>query len=232
MGKAQGPSWLLNFLLNNVTPCTVIKDCTFIRELRILNKALHAPSLRGECVIPTTVPYRQHSTLKMWNRYHGKTTRSQKDLKTLKARTTRIALILIHTFINLERLLLPRNWFNFQCTLYAVYNSISYVSYIMTYYHNVICRLRFYDIISLRSRSSAPLISRYILRLGQEAQKQQRLRCSNRKMYLEFRGADEWAFRLHWFNLHDLRFIDTLEEKRYFTVFEAKSMPNIIISNV
>ena len=43
------------------------------------------------------------------------------------------------------------------------------------------------------SRSSAPLISRYILRLGQAAQKHQRMRCSNRKMYLEIRGADEWA---------------------------------------
>ena len=29
------PELTLNFLLNNVTPCTVIKDCTFIRDLRV-----------------------------------------------------------------------------------------------------------------------------------------------------------------------------------------------------
>ena len=48
----------------------------------------------------------------------------------------------------------------------------------------------------LKSRSSALLISRYILRLGQRG------RCCfcaarpNRKMYLEIRNADEVAFRL------------------------------------
>ena len=39
------------------------------------------------------------------------------------------------------------------------------------------------------------LISRYILRLGQAAQKQQRPRCPNRKMFLEIRRADESLFR-------------------------------------
>ena len=47
--------------------------------------------------------------------------------------------------------------------------------------------------ILLKSPSFAPLISRYILRLGQVAQKQERSRCSNRKMYLEIRGADVGA---------------------------------------
>ena len=45
----------------------------------------------------------------------------------------------------------------------------------------------------LKRHSSAPLISRYILRLGKAAQKQQRPRCPNRKMYLEIRKADEGA---------------------------------------
>ena len=44
----------------------------------------------------------------------------------------------------------------------------------------------------LKTPLSALLISRYILRLGQAAQKQQRPRCPNRKMYLEIRRADEW----------------------------------------
>ena len=44
--------------------------------------------------------------------------------------------------------------------------------------------------------SSAFLISRYILRLRQAAQKQKRPRCPNRKMYLEIRRADEWLFTL------------------------------------
>ena len=44
---------------------------------------------------------------------------------------------------------------------------------------------------TLKAPSFAPLISRYILRLGQAAQKQQRPRCPNPKMYLEIRRADE-----------------------------------------
>ena len=47
-----------------------------------------------------------------------------------------------------------------------------------------------------KAPSSALLISRYILRLGQAAQKQQRPRCPDRKMYLEIRKADEWLFKL------------------------------------
>ena len=47
----------------------------------------------------------------------------------------------------------------------------------------------------LKSPSSASLIPRYILRLGQVAQKQQCPRWPNRKMYLEIKGADEGAFR-------------------------------------
>ena len=47
---------------------------------------------------------------------------------------------------------------------------------------------------SLKAPSFAFRISRYILRLGQAAQKQQRPRCPNRKMYLEIRGADEGLF--------------------------------------
>ena len=43
----------------------------------------------------------------------------------------------------------------------------------------------------LKAPSSAFLISRS----GQAAQKQQRPRCPNRKMYLEIRRADEWLFR-------------------------------------
>ena len=39
--------------------------------------------------------------------------------------------------------------------------------------------------------SFALLISRYILLLGQAAQKQQRPRCPNPKMYLEIRRANE-----------------------------------------
>ena len=38
-------------------------------------------------------------------------------------------------------------------------------------------------------------ISRYILRLGQAEQKQQRPRCPNPKMYLEIRRADERLYR-------------------------------------
>ena len=45
-----------------------------------------------------------------------------------------------------------------------------------------------------KAPSSAFLISRYILRLGQAAQKQQHPRCPNRKMYLEIRRADEWLY--------------------------------------
>ena len=44
----------------------------------------------------------------------------------------------------------------------------------------------------LKAPSSAFLISRYILRLGQAAQKKQR----PRKMYLEIRRADEWLLNL------------------------------------
>ena len=42
--------------------------------------------------------------------------------------------------------------------------------------------------------SSVLLISRYILRLGQAAQKQHCPRCPNCMMYLEIRGADEGPF--------------------------------------
>ena len=51
--------------------------------------------------------------------------------------------------------------------------------------------------LQLKAPSSAFLISRYILRLGQAAQKQQRPRCPNRKMYIEIRRAVEcviWNF--------------------------------------
>ena len=54
----------------------------------------------------------------------------------------------------------------------------------------------------LKSLSSVPLISRYILRLGQAAQKQQCPRCPNRKMYLEIRDADEGAFDNNLVQLH------------------------------
>ena len=36
-------------------------------------------------------------------------------------------------------------------------------------------------------------MSRYVLRLGQAAQKQQRPRRPNRKLYLEIKEAEEWA---------------------------------------
>ena len=49
--------------------------------------------------------------------------------------------------------------------------------------------------ILLKAHSSAFLISRYILGLGQAAQNQQRPLCPNRKIYLEIRRADEWLFR-------------------------------------
>ena len=49
----------------------------------------------------------------------------------------------------------------------------------------------------LESLSSASLISRYILRLMQAAQKHLRPRCPNRKMYLGIRQADEGSFLLH-----------------------------------
>ena len=45
-----------------------------------------------------------------------------------------------------------------------------------------------------KAPSSAFLLSRYILRLGQAAQKQQRPRCPNLKMYLEIRRADECLY--------------------------------------
>ena len=47
----------------------------------------------------------------------------------------------------------------------------------------------------VKAPSSALLISRCILQLGQAAQKQQRPRCPHRKMYLEIRRADEWLSR-------------------------------------
>ena len=52
------------------------------------------------------------------------------------------------------------------------------------------------DDLTLKSPSSAPLLSKYILRLGQSAQKQQRPLCPNRKMYLEIREADEGALTI------------------------------------
>ena len=48
--------------------------------------------------------------------------------------------------------------------------------------------------LGFKATSSVLLISRYILRLGQAAQKQQRPRCPNPKMYLEIRKADERLF--------------------------------------
>ena len=50
-------------------------------------------------------------------------------------------------------------------------------------------------------RKFALLISRYILRLGQAAQKQQRPRCPNSKMYLEIRRADRRLFKVISFQL-------------------------------
>ena len=47
----------------------------------------------------------------------------------------------------------------------------------------------------IKAHSFALLISRYILRLRQAAQKQQRPRCPNPKMYLEIRKADESLFK-------------------------------------
>ena len=52
------------------------------------------------------------------------------------------------------------------------------------------------DRASLKAPSSAFLISRYILRLGQAAQKQQGPRCPNPKMYLEIRRVDEFSIRI------------------------------------
>ena len=52
------------------------------------------------------------------------------------------------------------------------------------------------SMMTLKSPSFVFLISRYILRLGQAAQKQQRPHCSNHKMYLEIREADERALKL------------------------------------
>ena len=49
---------------------------------------------------------------------------------------------------------------------------------------------------SFKAPSSAFLISRCILRLGQAAQKQQRRQCPNPKMYLEIRRANERLFSL------------------------------------
>ena len=54
---------------------------------------------------------------------------------------------------------------------------------------------RAFFLFNLKSSSSAPVISRYILRLGQTAQQQLRPRCHNCKMYLEIREADERALR-------------------------------------
>ena len=47
----------------------------------------------------------------------------------------------------------------------------------------------------LKAPSSALLISRYVLQLGQAAQKPQRPHCPNPKMYLEIRKADESLFK-------------------------------------
>ena len=48
----------------------------------------------------------------------------------------------------------------------------------------------------LKAPLFALLISRYILRLGQAAQKLLRPRCSNPKMFLEIRWADERLLKL------------------------------------
>ena len=48
----------------------------------------------------------------------------------------------------------------------------------------------------LKAPSSEFIISRYILQLGQAAQKQQRPHCPNPKMYLEIRRADERLFKV------------------------------------
>ena len=48
-----------------------------------------------------------------------------------------------------------------------------------------------------KALSFALLISRYILQLGQAAQKKQRPCCPNPKMYLEIRKADERLYRYH-----------------------------------
>ena len=86
----------------------------------------------------------------------------------------------------------------------------------------------------LKALSSVFLIARYILRLGQAAQKHQRTRCPNPKMYLEIRRADERLFNvdiivnipplvslfLSVTTLHTMqqRTIDILDAKYFFTI--------------
>ena len=64
--------------------------------------------------------------------------------------------------------------------------STSFLSYYFYVYANF-----FGQGTNLKVPSFALLFSRYIFRLGQTAQKQQRPRCPNLKMYLEIRRADE-----------------------------------------
>ena len=65
---------------------------------------------------------------------------------------------------------------------------------------------------ALKSHSSAFLISRYILRLGQRRRCCFCAACPNPKMYLEIRSADEGAFNWPKTLLHDLfRCQDNLE---------------------
>ena len=58
----------------------------------------------------------------------------------------------------------------------------------------------------LKASSSASLISRYILRLGQRGHCCFCAACSNRKMYLEIRGADEGLFKYIFQSLNFLGF--------------------------
>ena len=81
------------------------------------------------------------------------------------------------------------------------------------------------DDLTLKSPSSAPLLSKYILRLGQSAQKQQRPLCPNRKMYLEIRGADEGFFRV--IEVSTYQHFYTLDSLAYFQVNrKPKKRPN------
>ena len=66
---------------------------------------------------------------------------------------------------------------------------------ISTFWQDLFEALWIFDILrALQSLSLTILISRYILRLGQAAQKQQRPSCPNPKMYLEIRKAVERLF--------------------------------------
>ena len=69
-----------------------------------------------------------------------------------------------------------------------------------------------YSASSQKRPSSAPLISRHIMRLGQAAVKQQRPRCPNRKMYLETKEADEGTLCMYFGNS-----VFSIVTSRYFS---------------